>query len=97
MNTLSVPVDDGGGSVTGDDALLAVAVPPVAVPLTPRDRVSPAAVKVTLPAKAPAAVGWKRTTTFWVAPGASENDPPEAIRYGAPTLALPDQDEALVF
>ncbi len=58
---------------------------------------SPLAVKVVLPAKLPALVGWKRTVTAWLAPGASENDPPVTIRNGAPTLALPERLPPLVF
>jgi hypothetical protein len=70
---------------------------PAAAPVTPRDRVSPPAAKVILPEKTPAAVGRNLTTTFCRAPGASENDPPEAIVNGATTLAAPDRDDALVF
>ena len=46
-------------------------------PLTPRDIVSPPAVKVTLPAKVPPVVGRNRTVTTWLAPAASEKDAPD--------------------
>jgi hypothetical protein len=67
---------------------VAVALP-VVEPLTARDTESPPAVKVTLPAKLPALVGRKRTVTVRLAPGASENDAPETMLNGAPTLADP--------
>ena len=67
------------------------------MPLTPRDSVSPAAVTLTLPANEPPVVGWKRTTTFWVAAAARVNEPPETMRNGALTLTLPDSDAPLVF
>ena len=70
---------------------------PVAMPLIARESVSPSTVKLTLPAKVPAVVGRKRATTAWVAPGPSENDPPETMVYGAPTLAVPDTAAVLVF
>src|SRR6185295_12139269 len=88
MATASAPGGGGGG---GDE------VPPVAEPLRARDSVSPAALKLTLVAKVPAPVGWNRTTTVAVAFAASENGLPETIRYGDPTLALPDRDAPLVF
>ena len=50
-----------------------------------------------LPEKIPAAVGRNLTTTFCRAPGASENDRPDAIVNGATTLTAPDIDDALVF
>ena len=55
MATLSAPVDVGE---TGDAPCL-----PVAVPLSARDSVSPAALKLTLVANVPPVVGWNRTTT----------------------------------
>jgi hypothetical protein len=76
---------EAGGVVVGGG----VVVLPVAEALMPRDTVSPSAVKVTLPAKDPAEVGWKRTTTFCWAPGASVNDAPDATRKGAPTPTDP--------
>ncbi len=54
-------------------------VPPVAEPLTAREIVSPLAMKFTLPAKVPAAVGVKRTVTVWLAPDARENEPPDTM------------------
>src|SRR5262245_24421359 len=50
-----------------------------------------------LVANVPADVGWNRTTTVAVAFAASEKGLPETIRYGAPTLALPDRDAPLTF
>ncbi len=54
-------------------------LPPVAVPLTAREMVSPPAVKFALPANVPAAVGANRTVTVWLAPAASEKEPPETM------------------
>jgi hypothetical protein len=71
--------------------------PPVAEPLTPHERVSPLAMKLTLLAKLPALVGWNRTVTVWVAPGASEKEPPATIRNGAAMLAAPEMAPLLVF
>ena len=48
-------------------------------PLTPRDIVSPPAVKFTLPAKVPPPVGRNRTVTAWPAPAASEKDAPDTM------------------
>ncbi len=48
-------------------------------PLTPRDIVSPPAVKFTLPAKVPPVVGRNRTVTAWLAPAASEKDAPDTM------------------
>jgi hypothetical protein len=44
-----------------------------------------------------ALVGRKRTTTGWLAPAARENDPPDTTLNGAPTAALPDKVELVVF
>jgi hypothetical protein len=54
-------------------------VPPVAEPLTAREIVSPFAVKFTLLANVPAAVGAKRTVTVWLAPEARENEAPDTM------------------
>jgi hypothetical protein len=95
MKTLSEPLDAGpDGGVAGPDGSVVL---PVAAPLIPRETVSPSVVKLTFPAKTPATVGWKRTTTVWRAPAASENDPPEMIVNGAPTLVVPARVEPLVF
>jgi hypothetical protein len=102
MKTLSGPLGvgaglgAGAGTGAGGGAGL-VGAAPIALPLTPRDRVSPSAVKVTFPEKTPAAVGRNLTTTFCRAPGASENDPPEAMENGATTLTAPDRGNTLVF
>jgi hypothetical protein len=72
-------------------------VVPVVEPLTPREMESPPAVKVTLPANAPAVVGRKRTVMAWLAPGASVNDAPETMLNGAPTLAAPERLALPVF
>jgi hypothetical protein len=72
-------------SVTDD---VVVVVP---LPLTPRETVSPPAVKVTLPAKVPTAGGRKRTVTVWLAPGASAKEPPETMLKGAAVLADPER------
>jgi hypothetical protein len=47
------------------------------------------ALKLTLLANVPAAEESRRTTTGWLAPGASENEPPETMLNGDPTLAEP--------
>jgi hypothetical protein len=70
---------------------------PVVEPLTPRETVSPAAVKFTFEAKLPVAVGRNRTTTFWLAPAARVKEPPETIWNGDPTLAPPDTLDPEVF
>jgi hypothetical protein len=70
---------------------------PVADPLTPRDTVSPWAVKFTFVAKLPTPVGRKRTTTVRLAPAAREKDPPETMLNGDPTLAPPEMVDPLVF
>jgi hypothetical protein len=72
-------------------------VPPVAVPLTAREMESPPAVKFTLPANVPAVVGANRTVTVWLAPAASEKEPPETTLYGALMLAVPEMLAPLVF
>jgi len=54
-------------------------VPPVAEPLTATEIVSPLAVKFTLLAKVPAAVGAKRTVTVWLAPEARVKDAPDTM------------------
>jgi hypothetical protein len=94
MKTLREPVGTGAGLRTGAGSVVEA---PVAVPLTPRDMVSPSAVKLTFPEKTPATEGRNLTTTVCVAPGVSENDPPEAIVNGATTLAAPDRGDVLVF
>jgi hypothetical protein len=86
IKTSSVPLEVVGAGVV-----------PVAVPVTAREVVSPLVVKLTLLEKLPEAVGLKRTTTFCVAFGLSENEPPETIEKGAPTLAVPDRLAVLVF
>jgi hypothetical protein len=58
----------------------------VVEPLTAREIVSPPAVKLTLPAKLPVVVGWKRTVTSRLAPPTSEKVPPETMLNGEPTL-----------
>jgi hypothetical protein len=74
-----------------------MAVPAVAEPLTPREMVSPPAVKFTLLAKLPALVGWNRRVTVRLAPGDSEKEPPDAMLNGAPTFAPPEMLAVLVF
>jgi hypothetical protein len=69
----------------------------VAEPVTARVVVSPLAVKVTLVAKVPAAVGAKRMVTTWLAPAAREMAPPETMLYGELTLTLPETLVVLVF
>jgi hypothetical protein len=69
----------------------------VVEPLTPRETVSPPAVKVTLPAKLPAVVGRNRTVMVRLAPEASEKEAPETILNGAPTLAAPEMLALPVF
>jgi hypothetical protein len=69
----------------------------VAVPVTVRETESPLALKVTLLAKVPAAVERRRTTTGWLAPGASENEPPDTIANGDPTLAEPARLAVVAF
>jgi hypothetical protein len=75
---------------------IAVALP-VVEPLTPRETVSPPALKVTLPAKLPALVGRNRTVMLWLAPAASEKEAPETMLNGAPTLAAPEMLALPVF
>jgi hypothetical protein len=70
---------------------------PVAEPLTPREIVSPWAVKLTFVAKLPAPVGWNRTTTDRLAPAAREKDPPETMLNGDPTLTPPEMVDPVVF
>jgi hypothetical protein len=70
---------------------------PVPEPFTPRETVSPWAVKVTFPAKLPPPVGWKRTTTDRLAPEARLNDPPETTLNGAAALTLTERVEPVVF
>jgi hypothetical protein len=95
MNTRSGPLEAGGaGEGDGDGAGDPDAV---AEPLSTRCVVSPATVKFAFVVKLPAAVGRKRTTTAWLAPAASENDPPETIENGALTLADPVTAPPLVF
>jgi hypothetical protein len=72
--------------VTVSVALVTVVV---VVPVTVRETVSPLALKFTLLAKLPAVLERKRTTTVWLAPGASENEPPDTTLNGEPTLAEP--------
>jgi len=72
-------------------------VAPVPDPVTEREMVSPPAVTFTFPAKVPALVGRKRTVTVWLAPAASENEPPDTMLYGAPMLAVPERLAGLVF
>lgn len=54
-------------------------VPFVPDPLRARETVSPPAVKFTLPAKVPVAVGRNRTVTAWLAPAVSENERPDRM------------------
>jgi hypothetical protein len=63
---------------------------PVVEPLTPRETVSPLAVKFTLPAKLPTEVGLNRTVTVRLAPGASVNDAPDTTLNGALVLTAPE-------
>jgi hypothetical protein len=72
-------------------------VDPVAEPVTVRAIVSPFAAKLTFVAKVPGAVGRNRTVTAWLAPAASDKEPPEVMLYGAPTLTATARLEALVF
>ena len=64
--------------------------PPVVEPLTPRETVSPFAVKFTFAAKLPTVVGRNRTITARLPPGAREKEAPDTILNGAPTLAAPE-------
>jgi hypothetical protein len=70
---------------------------PVPEPFTPREMVSPWAVKVTFPAKLPPLVGWKRTTTGRLAPEARLNDPPETTVNGAAAPTVTEAVELVVF
>lgn len=80
-------------------ALDGVGVPAVAVaaPVTVRETESPLAPKLMLLAKVPAADESRRTTTGWLAPGASENEPPETMLNGDPTLAEPTRLAVVTF
>jgi len=69
----------------------------VAAPVTVRESESPLALKLTLLAKVPAAEESRRTTTGWLAPGASENEPPETMLNGDPTLAEPTRLAVVTF
>jgi hypothetical protein len=69
----------------------------VAAPVTVRESESPLALKLTLLAKVPAAEESRRTTTGWLAPGASENEPPETMLNGDPTLAEPTRLVVVTF
>jgi hypothetical protein len=66
-------------------------------PVTERETVSPPPVMFTLAAKVPALVGRNRAVTVWLAPAASENEPPDTMLYGAPTLAVPERVVGPVF
>jgi hypothetical protein len=66
-------------------------------PVTDRETVSPPAVMLTLPANVPAEVGRNRTVTVWLAPAASENEPPDTMLYGALMLAVTDSVVVPVF
>ena len=70
---------------------------PVAAPLTPREMVSPSTVTLTLEAKLPATVGANRTVTVRLAPEARENELPDTMLNGAPTLTDPDRLTGPVF
>jgi hypothetical protein len=48
-------------------------------PLTPRETASTPAVKFTFPIKVLLVVGRNRTVTVWLAPGASEKEPPDRV------------------
>jgi len=61
----------------------------VAAPVTVREIVSPFALTFRLLAKLPAVAESRRTTILWLPPGASENEPPETMLNGVPTLADP--------
>src|SRR6185436_12863259 len=61
----------------------------VVAPVTVREIVSPFAPTFTLLAKLPAVAESRRTTTVWLPPDASENEPPDTMLNGAPTLADP--------
>jgi hypothetical protein len=58
------------------ESVTVAGVEPVPEPVTAREMVSPPATKFTLPAKVPLLVGRNRTVTVWLAPAASEKDPP---------------------
>jgi hypothetical protein len=78
-------------------ALEGAGVPAVAAPVTVRESESPLALKLTLLANVPAAEESRRTTTGWLAPGASENEPPETMLNGDPTLAEPARLAVVTF
>lgn len=61
----------------------------VVAPVTVREIVSPFAPTFRLLAKLPAVEVSRRTTTVWLPPDASENEPPDTMRNGVPTLAVP--------
>jgi hypothetical protein len=63
-------------ALASDSVTVAALVPD---PVTEREIVSPPAVTFTLLAKVPDVVGRKRTVTAWLAPAASENEPPERM------------------
>jgi hypothetical protein len=63
----------------------------VAVPLTARETVSPPAMTFTLVANVLTAVGAKRMVTTWLAPAASDQEPPDTTLNGALTLTVPDR------
>ena len=48
-------------------------------PLTTRESASTPAVKFTFPIKVLLVVGRNRTVTVWLAPGASEKEPPDRV------------------
>jgi hypothetical protein len=74
------------------DCVGAVGAPtdPVVEPVTPREIVSPPAVKFTLPAKLPVVVGRNRTVTVRLAPAARVNEAPDTTLNGALVLTAPE-------
>lgn len=69
----------------------------VVVPVTVREIVSPLAPMFTLLPKLPAVAESRRTTTVWLLPGASENEPPDTMLNGVPTLADPVRVAVVAF
>jgi hypothetical protein len=71
-----VTVPEPEPSLAIESVTVALLVPE---PVTARETVSPPAVKFTLPAKVPLAVGRNRTVTVWLVPVDSENEPPDRM------------------
>ena len=69
----------------------------VAEPFTAREMMSPLALKFTLAANVPATSGVNRTVTIRLAPADRENEPPDKIVNGAPTLTPTEMLAVLVF